>query len=311
MKCSRCAAELPDSSIFCSTCGAANPSGQLTSSSFSYLPAGAPPWPTSVPGSYSYGAGSSAPVQPTTSRPTEKSGRSVGRTVLTIALILLITLLVGVGGTLGVLASQGRFLSHSVASTKKVIVPQAQATSAATTGTQATPAATAAAQGNQLPTPTSFKSTSVKDVNAALEYPTGWVQEALQKSTEGTSLGIRSPQQIGISFFLMRFSTSTSATITSPDQINQSNVQGFSQVSGVSNMQTQPSTGSAPTIGGTSWMELDATFTNNSIKMDLVSISVKHSSVYYNIAIVAPDVYYTEAMQKYIQHMFTTFKFLS
>lgn len=307
MKCSRCAAELPDSSVFCSMCGAANPSGQLTTSSFSYLPAGAPPWPASVPGRYAYGAGSPAPVQPTTPHLTEKSGRSVGRTVMTFALILLITLLVGVGGTLGVLASQGHFSPQAPAATKKVVVQPTQATSA-------TPAPTTSAQTNQLPDPTSFKLTSVKDVNAALEYPSNWVQDALQKTTDGNSLGIHSPQaqQLGISFFLMRFSTSTSATITSPDQINQSNVQQFSTLTGVSNMQTLPSNGSAPTIGGTSWMELDASFTNaNSVKLDLTSISVEHNKLYYNIVVLAPDAYYTEAMQKYIQHMFTTFKFLS
>jgi hypothetical protein len=310
MKCSRCAAELPDSSVFCSMCGAANPSSQLTTSSFSYLPAGAPPWPASVPGRYSYGAGSPAPVQPITPHLPEKSGRSVARTVMTFALILLITLLVGVGGTLGVLASQGHFSPQAPAAAKKVVVPQTQNTPA----TSATPAPTTSAQTNQLPDPTSFKLTSVKDVNAALEYPSNWVQDALQKTTDGNSLGIHSPQaqQLGISFFLMRFSTSTSDTITSPDQINQSNIQQFSTLTGVSNMQTLPSNGSAPTIGGTSWMELDASFTNaNSVKLDLTSISVEHNKLYYNIVVVAPDAYYTEAMQKYIQHMFTTFKFLS
>jgi len=59
-------------------------------------------------------------------------------------------------------------------------------------------------------------------------------------------------------------------------------------------------------------MELDATFTNSSsVKIDLATISVEHNKAYYNIAILSPDLYYSEAMQKYIQHMFTTFKFLS
>ena len=140
------------------------------------------------------------------------------------------------------------------------------------------------------------------------------MQDALQKSTDGTSLGIHPPQaqQIGISFFLMRFSTSTSATISSADQINQSNVQQFSQLTGVSNMQTLPATSPAPTIGGISWTELNATFMNSSnVKLDLISMSVEHNKIYYNIAVVLPDVYYTQAMQKYIEHMYTTFKFLS
>lgn len=306
MKCSRCAAELPDSSTFCSSCGAANPSGQLSTSSFSYLPAGAPPWPMSVPTRSAYANGSVAPVQAPPSRYVEKSTRSLGK-VMSAVLILLIPLVIGVGGTLGVLASQGRF-SSTPAAAKKVTVAQVQATPAATSA--ATPATS---QGNQLPTPTSFKLASIKDVNVALEYPTGWVQDALQKLSNGTSLGIHSPQaqQIGISFYLMRFSSSASATISSADQINQSNVQQFSQFTGVSNMQTLPASGNSPTIGGISWTELDANFMSSGVKLDLISLSVEHNKVYYNIAVIVPDVYYTEAMQKYIEHMYTTFKFLS
>ena len=306
MKCSRCAAELPDSSTFCSTCGAANSSGQLSTSSFSYLPVGAPPWPMSMPARSAYANGSVAPVQAPPPKHVEKSGRSLSK-VMSAVLILLIPLVIGVGGTLGVLASQGRFSSTPTAA-KKVVVAKVQATPGAT------PAATAAGQGNQLPTPTSFKLASVKDVNVALEYPSNWVQDALQKSTDGASLGIHSPQaqQLGISFYLMRFSTSASATISSPGQINQSNVQQFSQISGVSNMQTLPSTSQGPTIGGTSWTELDANFMNsNSVKLDLMSMSVECSKAYYNIAVIVPDAYYTQAMQKYIEHMYTTLKFLS
>ncbi len=305
MKCSRCAAELPDTSTFCSRCGAANPSAQLTTSGFSYLPAGAPPWPASVPGRYSYGAGSPAPVQPTAPRLTEKSGRSVGRTLMTLALILLITLLVGIGSTLGVLASQGRFSPQAAATKKAVVVP---------TPAQATPAPTTSAQGSQLPAPTSFKATTVKDVNAALEYPSDWVQDALQTTSDGTLLGIHTPttEQVTIGFSLMRYSTSISATITSPDQINQSNVQGFGTLTGVSNVQAVPSTGSAPTIGGASWMEQDFTLENsNNVQIDLMSIAVEHNKVYYNILVSAPASYYTEALQKDIQPMFSSFKFLS
>ena len=304
MKCSRCAAELPDSSTFCSRCGAVHPSGQLSASSFSYLPVGAPPWPTSIPARSAYAPGSATPAQALASRPVERPRRHVG-TVMVSALILLIPLLLGIGGTLGVLASQGRFSSHSVAATTKK-VPAASA--------QATPAPTTAAQGSQLPAPTSFKATSIKDVNIALEYPANWVQDAEQKSTTGISLGIHTPQQqqLGISFFVMRFSSSTSATITSADEIYQSNIQGFRQQTGVSNMQTVAPTSSAPVIGGANWAESDATFTNsNSVKVDLMSISAQHNKIYYNIVVFAPDAYYPQAMQTYIQHMFTTFKFLS
>jgi hypothetical protein len=301
MKCSRCAAELPDSSTFCSSCGTANPSVQVATSSFSYLPAGAPPWPTTMPARSAYANGS-APVQAPLSRTTERSRRSPGKVMGSI-LILLIPLVIGVGGTLGVLASQGRF-SGAAAAPKNVVVAQVQAT----------PGATATAQGNQLPTPTSFTVANIKDVNATLEYPAGWVEDALQKTTDSTSVGIHSPQQeqIGISFYLVRYSNSTSAAITSSDEINQSHVQQFTGMSGVSNVQSASATNNVPTIGGAAWKELDITFTNtNSTKIDVMSMAVEHNKVYYNIVVIAPDIYYPEAMQKYIQHMFTTFKFIA
>src|SRR5579883_896807 len=50
MQCSRCLTELPDATTYCSNCGSflrSDPTGASTV--FSYLPAGAPPWPTTVP----------------------------------------------------------------------------------------------------------------------------------------------------------------------------------------------------------------------------------------------------------------------
>ncbi|MBV9258273.1 MAG: zinc ribbon domain-containing protein [Ktedonobacteraceae bacterium] len=300
MKCSRCAAELPESSTFCSRCGAANLSGQITTSGYSYLPAGAPPWPASVPARSRYGGDAPAPVQAAPLLSTEKSGRSIGRTIISGVLILLIPLVIGVGSTLGVLASQGR-LSPGAASTKKVVVVRNQATPAT-------------APGNQLPAPASFKLTTVKDVNVALEYPSSWVQDALQKLNDGVLLDIHPPQgqQISVSFSLERYSTSSSASFSSADQINQLNMQEFSQISGVTNLQMLPANGSPPTIGGSNWAEQNFSLVNgNGVKIDLISMAVEHNKTYYNILVSASDVYYTQAMQKYIQHMLTTFKFLS
>jgi len=307
MKCSRCAAELPDSSTFCSSCGAANPSGQLSTSSFSYLPAGAPPWPMSTPARSAYANGSVAPVTPP-SKSTEKSGRSIGK-VMSAVLILLIPLVIGVGGTLGVLASQGRF-SSATAATKKVTVAQVQATPAAATPAAATPAAT----GNQLPTPTSFKSATAKDVNIALEYPSTWVQDALQKTTNGTSLVIHPPQQqqIIVGFSVTRYIDSFSATLSSAGQINQGIALDFGQQNSLTSQQTMASTGDLPPIGGAVWTKLETSYlTSGSNKIDLMTASVLHNKDYYNIYVYAPDAYYPEAMQKYIQHMFASFKFLS
>ncbi len=303
MKCSRCAAELPDSSTFCSSCGAASPSGQLSTSSFSYLPAGAPPWPMSVPARSAYANGSVAPVQAPPSRYVEKSTRSLGK-VMSAVLILLIPLVIGVGGTLGVLASQGRF-SSTPAAAKKVTVAQVQATPAATP---------AASQGNQLPTPTSFKSATAKDVNIALEYPSTWVQDAPQKTTNGTILAIHPPQQeqIVVGFSVTRYIDSFSATLSGASEINQGIALDFGQQNNLTNQQTMSSTGDLPPIGGAVWTKLETSYlTSGNNKIDLMTASVLHNKDYYNIYVYAPDVYYPEAMQKYIQHMFVTFKFLS
>jgi hypothetical protein len=299
MKCSRCAAELPDSSTFCSSCGAANPSGQLSTSSFSYLPAGAPPWPMNVPARSAYANGSVGPVQAPPSRYVEKSSRSLGK-VMSIVLILLIPLVIGVGGTLGVLASQGRLFSTPAAA-KKVTVTQVQATPAAS-------------QGNRLPTPTSFKSATAKDVNIALEYPSTWIQDAPQKTTNGTILAIHPPQQqqIVVGFSVTRYIDSFSATLSSASEINQGIALDFGQQNSLTNQQTMASTGDLPSIGGVAWTKLETSYlTSGNNKIDLMTASVLHNKDYYNIYVYAPDAYYPEAMQKYIQHMFITFKFLS
>jgi zinc-ribbon domain len=302
MKCSRCAAELPDTSTFCSSCGTANPSVQVATSSFSYLPAGAPPWPASTPTRSPYANGSMAPVQASPSKSADKSRSSPGK-IMSSILILLIPLVIGVGGTLGVLFSQGRF-SSATAAPKKVVVAQVQAT----------PAATTASQGTQLPTPTSFKSATAKDVNVALEYPSTWVQDALQKTTDGTSLAIHPPQeqQIIVGFSITRYMDTYSATLSSADQINQEIALGFGQQNSLTNQQTMASTGNLPSMGGAVWTKLETSYlTSGSNKIDLMTASVLHNKDYYSIYVYAPDAYYPEAMQKYIQHMFTSFKFLS
>ncbi len=56
MKCSRCSAELPASATYCFQCGqnfqslsSLNASPYYQSDTFSYLPVGTPPWPTTIP----------------------------------------------------------------------------------------------------------------------------------------------------------------------------------------------------------------------------------------------------------------------
>jgi hypothetical protein len=306
MNCSRCAAELPESATFCSRCGATTASGSLTSSVFSYLPAGAPPWPNTVPAKSAYGPGSMAASQAAGTAPVRRPKRSARSVVTTIGLLILAPL-VGIGITLGVLASQGLFPPGSAnAQQRNAIIPKQQPA----TAVAATP--TAAPQGS-LPTPASFKTTNSKDVNISVQYPDDWVAETPQKSRSFTSLIIHTPQQqqTGIEFFVARYTDSTSATITSPDEINQANVSGISQQQTDANVQVVSS--GQPTIGGTKWSQEDATYTDSTtnLKIHFATISAQHNKIYYNIAFLVPDQYYSEAQQKYLQHMLDSFQFLS
>ena len=238
--------------------------------------------------------------------PISKPRRSTGSIVTTVALIVLAPLL-GIGITLGILASQGLFPPGSANAQPRnnIIAKQQPATPVAA----ATPTTT---QGS-LPAPTSFKTTNSKDVNVSVQYPGDWVAETPQKSTSFTSLIIHTPQQqqTGIEFFVARYTDTTSATITSPDEINQANVSGIGQQQTDANVQIVSS--GQPTIGGTKWSQEDATYVDgtSSMKIHFVTISAQHNKIYYNIAFLVPDQYYGEAMQKYIQHMLDSFQFLS
>ncbi len=239
--------------------------------------------------------------------PVRKPRRSAGSIVTTVALIVLAPL-IGIGITLGILASQGLFPPGAAnAQPRNAIIPKQQPATPVAAATSTT-----ASQGS-LPTPTSFKTTNNKDVNVSVQYPGDWVAETPQKSTSFTSLIIHTPQQqqTGIEFFVARYTDTTSATITSPDEINQANVSGISQQQPDANVQIVSS--GQPMIGGTKWSQEDATYMDGTtnMKIHFVTISAQHNKIYYNIAFLVPDQYYGEAMQKYIQHMLDSFQFLS
>jgi len=245
-----------------------------------------------------------ASVQAASLGPASKPKRSTGSIVTTVALIVLAPL-IGVGITLAVLASQGLFPPGTASARPKTntVIKPAQAT--------ATPSAVV--QGNQLPTPTSFKTTNSKDVNISVQYPGDWVADSPQKSTNSTSLAIHTPQQetTNIDFFVFRYNDNISATITSPDQLNQALLTNVSQQQTSTNVQLVST--KQPTIASIKWSQMDATYTDSSInlKVHVVTIAAQHNKVYYNIVVLMPDQYYNEAMQKYIQHMLDTFQFLS
>ena len=305
MNCSRCNTTLPDSATFCPTCGSSTRTELPT---FSYLPPGTPPWPISIPQELSY-KGKVAPsgTEPTGTKIEVKPRRSL-RSILVIAAVLLLTPLIGAGITIGNLYASGQLLSNS-STLPAVHLPQSQNTPSAqgTPSTQGTPSAQ-----SRLPTPTAFQqSVGAPKVGISLKYPTNWVEDAPQLSSTTSFLRLHPQQQLGIQFIIGRFTIDSTQGINNADDVNQANLQGFSNQSGVHNFQVLQNSIAQRTIGGTTWAEQDASYQdNNGNTMHFATISVQHKKLYFTILLLIPDVYYNEAMQKYIQPMFDSLQFV-
>src|SRR5215467_10018720 len=112
MNCPRCNTELPDTATYCVQCGA-----PTSPASFSYLPAGAPPWPTSAPTNFSYTQETNVQPVPSTyvdgtvshikTAATKKSSLSIP----VIIGLFLLSILIGGGVTLGILYANGSQLA--------------------------------------------------------------------------------------------------------------------------------------------------------------------------------------------------------
>lgn len=322
MKCLECGADLLDSATFCPRCGTPT----STSTSFSYLPAGAPSWPATVPQSTSSTATAvKDPAQAATSvrSVTEaKPRRSVG-SIFTAFLLLILSIVIGVGATFAILAATGSLGSTTTAPRQAVHLPTpiptptAAATGATGTGTPApgtgTPAATptAGAQGNLLPLPGSFIVVKIAEVGVSMKYPSNWVQEKTQTTANFTAVELHPQQKIGIDFIIQRFSSTSSAQFSSADGVNKTVLQGYSTDAMLHNYQEIQPANPTPTIAGIQWSERDATFANSANDIiHVVTISVKHNNLYYNISYGAVNVTYNEAMQKYYSQMLSSFQFL-
>lgn len=307
MKCSRCQAELSDSATYCTSCG--TPTRISVPTQFSYLSAGTPPWPSSVPQGLSFTENATPTLTAQAPITATKSRMSARGVLIAIAVLILVPLL-GAGITFASLYANGKLSSPS---TQVVHIPTPTAATPATASTPAT-SGTPGATGNQLPAASSFqKSNGTTNIGVNLKYPGNWAEDAPQASTTSSYVRLHPQQkQYGIVFVLERFSASTSTSFSSADDLNNQLLQSISSAQGVHNLQPiQPNTPQR-SIGGAKWSEEDTSYTDDGgNKIRLSTISVEHNKLYYTILIISPDIYYDEAMQKYIQPMFDSLQFLT
>lgn len=306
MKCSRCDTELPDATTYCPSCGILlrSDSSPGAPAVFSYLPAEAPPWPTTVPQNLFKTGTAAQTVDATESSQAIKPRRSA-RSIMQIIGVLLLIPLIGVLSTLGTLYAQGQLFAGSGGTTQK--------SSTKLNTSVATPTPTAAPQTNVLPAPTSFKKTSNQDVNVSLQYPSDWIAEAPQKSTSVTIVDFHpSQQQFGIDFEIAHLNDSMTAQFPDADAINLTLLNNMSNSQGINNLHGVPTATPQPTVGGSQWTQRDALYTDSNGKnIRFTTLSVQHNSTYYNIIFSSPDAYYNEAVQKYVQPILDSIQFLS
>jgi hypothetical protein len=306
MNCPQCSAEVPESAIYCPRCGSA-----VRSVSFSYLPAGAPPWPTTIPQSAYYMSGSALQTSQNVPQKTEDVAgegiakrRWIARGALLVALLFILTPLVGVGITLGVLAANGEFPAKTIVSANTPV--QLQQTPG--TGTPQTNPGSGSLQA--------MSSTASTKLGVSMQFPSDWVEDASHMSVDSPYVIFRPQSQNGIVFVIQRFSISTSAQISSASDLNQAiiqaNFQDPSVAQHVHNFHTLPPTQAQRNIGGAQWDEQDAAFTNDfGILIHVTSIAVQHSQVYFDIVFTLPDTSYSSMVDKNIQPMLNSFQFLS
>jgi hypothetical protein len=312
MKCSRCSAELPASATYCFQCGqnfqslsSPNASPYYQSDTFSYLPAGTPAWPTTIPTLSSTNTTPSA-LTPSDTKIDLPPKRSVGSLLAMVALALLV-LILGVGLTVGTLFARGQIgnITQNATTTNKAAI----ATSTPLPQSQPTPQASATT--NQLPTPASSKKISDADLNVLLQYPDNWDPDQIRKTTSTTTLDIHPHQPLNMIFFVIHLTDTVSSQIQSADDVNTAQIQSLSQQQGISSLQMIQSTNAQPTISGTTWTAQEATFQASSgDTYHLTVISTQHGKSYYTLLFWIPEVYYTEAMGKYIQPMIQSVQFI-
>ncbi len=330
MFCPRCSTELPDSASICSQCGSpvsATSSLQPWTSTFSYLPAGAPQWPTTASPQAPYpvartaqAAKASVPVASRDELEPDRPRRKPGSLSIPIVLLLLFaSILVGGGLSYGAIVLQHRADSSQQPTRKISLTPAATATPGATTTpgtlspTPGTLSPTPGTTGDQLPTPLSFQQGVSPDLGISIQYPTGWTQGKTQQDSNGNKGIVFSPStQLPVTLIIAQFSAANSAQIAGTSDINTANIQGFGSTYNLPSPQILTNTPTTRVVGGATWDEVDAVYTPTSgSPIHLVSLAVKHAVYYYNILFYAATNIYDEAMAKYYTKMLNSFKFTS
>lgn len=294
MICSRCKTELPAMTTTCPQCGSSIPWSQSTR--FSYLPTGTPPWPIKVPEKHSQLVEAKANESfvgdaQHNVKVRKRSGVSARR-VVSMILTLLITPILGILATLGVLALQGQFAPHS--HTSPAHLPRPASTTSATT----------------LPPPSVFKLTSDGTMNISVQCPNDWTVGPSDQSGDPVEFPITQPSRL-IRIYIARFSPTLSSQITGPDELNSELIGQMSQE--FTGVKTVTSPNAQPTIGNDQWTEQDATYVDqNNTQGHFTTLTVFHNHQnYYNINFVVPQGLYQQAMQQYVQPILDSLKFLS
>jgi hypothetical protein len=223
---------------------------------------------------------------------------ALARRIISIVLILLITPTLGVLATIGVLAIQGRFPPNSHTSASSLLhLPGASNNANPFTGDAV------------LPPPAAFKVIGDTSMNISLQCPSDWTAGPVDQSSDPIEYPITQPGHL-ILMHIARFSNNSSAQISGADDFNTTLMAYMSQQ--FSSVTTVTPPNASPIIGGSQWMEQDATYVNQDrTKGHFTTLTVMHNQNYYNINFIVPQNLYPQAMKEYIQPMLTSFKFIS
>lgn len=306
MKCSRCAAELPETPgiiTTCPQCGAQLNSEPQTA--FSYLPPGAPPWPTHTPLHVPnvVTAASIAPGINLSVKNNKTKRRSTSSIISSIALLILAPI-IGITLVLATLYSQQQHPGQMQQTTPGTDIQTAPSTGSSNN------ASSGNSSNTSVPAPTSFKTAKDSTVNISLQYPGDWQLSKPSSSSSSSAITLVQSQN-SIEFVVIHFTDTSSASIPGAQQLNQAYLQDLSS-QGAQDIQILQSSTPSPTIGGTKWQQSEATFSDGQgHKLHYLTIAVQHGKSYYNIKTLCPDNLYQDALNKYFTPMLKSVKFLA